>query len=103
MHFLGLLLLALAKMLNFLIYAYMILLSISVLISWVNPDPYNPIVRFLHQATFPVLRRVRRLIPRRFLATGLDWSPLLVILILILIDTVFVGMLFEWSQLLRSK
>ncbi|MBI5642689.1 MAG: YggT family protein [Deltaproteobacteria bacterium] len=46
------------------------------LISWVNPDPYNPIVRFLYQATEPLLYRIRRFIP--FLG-GLDISPIIAI------------------------
>ena len=52
---------------------------IRALISWVSPDPYNPIVRFLHRATEPVLRPLRRLIPPHRLG-GLDLSPMLVIL-----------------------
>jgi YggT family protein len=49
----------------------------SALLSWVNPDPYNPIVRFLHRATDPVLDRVRSKMPYM---GGIDLSPLLVIL-----------------------
>ena len=47
------------------------------IISWVNADPYNPIVRFLYKATEPVLYRVRRILPDM---GGLDLSPLIVIL-----------------------
>ena len=51
------------------------------IISWVNADPYNPIVRFLHLATEPVLRPLRRLVPPEKLG-GLDLSPLVAIVLL---------------------
>jgi YggT family protein len=56
---------------------YMWLIIGRVIISWVNADPYNPIVRFLYNATEPVLYRVRRALP---VIGGLDLSPLIVIL-----------------------
>jgi YggT family protein len=46
-------------------------------ISWVNPDPYNPIVRFLHNATDPVFDRIRRVLPLQF--GGMDFTPILVL------------------------
>jgi len=54
---------------------------VRALISWVSPDPYNPIVRFLVLVTEPVLRPLRRLVPPSKLG-GIDISPLLAILIL---------------------
>lgn len=59
------------------IYTWVII--IRALISWVSPDPYNPIVQILHRVTEPVLRPVRRLIPPHKLG-GLDLSPLVVLL-----------------------
>jgi YggT family protein len=59
------------------IYVYIIIAR--AIISWVNPDPYNPIVQFLYKATEPVLARVRRFLPN---LGGLDISPLVVILFL---------------------
>jgi YggT family protein len=56
---------------------------ISALISWVSPDPYNPIVRFLHAVTEPVLRPIRRIIGLRL---GIvDISPMVVILAIIFV------------------
>lgn len=49
-------------------------------ISWVNPDPYNPIVRFLHNATDPVFDRIRRILPLQF--GGMDFTPILVLIVL---------------------
>jgi YggT family protein len=49
-------------------------------ISWVNPDPYNPIVRFLHNATDPVFDRLRRHLPLQF--GGIDFTPILVLIVI---------------------
>jgi YggT family protein len=57
---------------------------IRALISWVSPDPFNPIVRFLYRVTEPVLRPVRRRLPTYQI--GLDLSPMLVIFALIIVD-----------------
>src|SRR6266545_6852820 len=67
---------AIAQLVDYLLYAYMWIIIIRALISWVNPDPWNPIVRFLHQITEPVLRPVRRMLPM----AGIDFSPAIVIL-----------------------
>jgi YggT family protein len=48
-------------------------------ISWVNPDPYNPIVRFLHNATDPVFARIRRFLPLQF--GGMDFTPIFVLIV----------------------
>ncbi len=49
-------------------------------ISWVNPDPYNPIVRFLHNATDPVFDRIRRFLPLQF--GGMDFTPIFVLIVI---------------------
>jgi len=86
----GDLVIAVAKILDTLLELYKWIVIISALISWVNPDPYNPIVRFLYSVTEPVLRPVRRLIGFRLGA--IDISPLIVIL----------GIIFVQSFLIRS-
>lgn len=65
---------------------YMWVVIIAALISWVNPDPYNPIVRILRALTEPVYRRIRRFIPTNF--GGLDIAPLLLILLIVFIRSV---------------
>ncbi|MCC7263778.1 MAG: YggT family protein [Candidatus Latescibacteria bacterium] len=55
---------------------------IRVLISWINPDPFNPIVQFLRGITDPALDAMRRIMPRFLWSTGLDFTPLLLILLL---------------------
>ena len=54
---------------------------IRVLISWINPDPYNPIVQFLRGVTDPAIDGVRRFVPGFLYSTGLDFSPLILILL----------------------
>jgi YggT family protein len=73
-------LLALAKLVEILLGAYMWIVIGRAILSWVNPDPYNPIVRFLHDVTEPVLARIRRIIPA--FAGGIDFSPMILILVI---------------------
>ena len=61
---------------------YMWIIIIRVLISWINPDPYNPIVQFLRRVTDPAIEGVRRFVPRFLWSTGLDFTPLILILLL---------------------
>ena len=57
---------------------YMWIVIIAALITWVQPNPYNPIVRFLSNVTEPVYRVIRRYIPTTF--GGFDIAPILLIL-----------------------
>jgi YggT family protein len=75
------------------------IIIIRALISWVNPDPYNPIVQFLRSATDPLLYRVRRWIPINF--GGIDFSPLLVIAGIIFLQSFLVQSLLDLSRSLR--
>ena len=54
-------------------------------LSWVSPDPYNPIVRFINTATEPVFYQIRKRLPVSF--GGLDLSPIIVILAIIFLQT----------------
>lgn len=90
---------ALGSVLNILLSVYMWIVIARAVISWVNPDPYNPIVRFLHAATDPVMYRVRRLLPVYF--GGIDFSPILVIVAIIFLQSFLVQSLFDLSRALR--
>ena len=79
---------ALAKLINFVLSAYIWIIIGRAIISWVNPDPYNPIVRFLYEVTEPVLSRVRRFIPA--FVGGIDFSPMIVILVIIFLQSFLV-------------
>jgi len=74
---------ALWNIVSTLLTIYMFIIIGRALISWVNPDPYNPIVRFLHMATEPVLEPIRRRLPM----IGIDFSPVIVILVIVFIQT----------------
>jgi len=84
---------ALARVLDIGLNLYMWIIIAQAVISWVNPDPYNPIVRFMHSVTEPVLYNIRRLIPVYF--GGLDFSPIIAILVIIFLKTFLVQSLIQ--------
>jgi YggT family protein len=88
-HFFG----ALAWLVDYLLWAYMWIIIIRALLSWVNPDPYNPIVRFMYRVTEPVLRPIRDRLPTYQI--GLDLSPMIAILAIIFLQRFLVPVLFE--------
>ena len=90
---------ALARLLELAINAYIWIIIARAIISWVSPDPSNPIVRFLHRITEPVLRPVRYRLPT--LAMGLDLSPMVVIFVLYFLDRFLVSTLRDLALGLR--
>ena len=70
------------KIISSLVSIYMWVVIIRVLISWINPDPYNPIVQFLRSVTDPAIEGLRRMLPRFLWSSGLDFTPLVLILLL---------------------
>lgn len=93
-NFLG----ALAQVLDILLRLYMWVIIIAALISWVNPDPYNPIVRFLYSVTDPVLKRIRRVIG---ISMGVDFSPIIAILAILFIRYFLIQSMMELAGRLR--
>jgi YggT family protein len=89
---------ALAYILNLALNIYMWVIIARAILSWVNPDPYNPIVRFLYNITEPVLWWVRRRLPLIF--GGLDLSPLLVLLAIVFLQRFLVSTLWDLAQLI---
>lgn len=100
MFIVGNLVLAVANILDILLDVYKWIIIIAALISWVNPDPYNPIVRFLHAVTEPVLRPIRRLIGYRL--GPVDISPILVILAIIFIQRFLITSLIEIAYKIKG-
>jgi YggT family protein len=98
MSALGYIIIAIAKVLGLIINLYTFIIIVAVLISWVNADPYNPIVRILRQLTEPVFYQVRRFMPRALLRTRLDFSPIIVLLGLVIIETVLGGLLYDFGR-----
>jgi YggT family protein len=89
------------KVLHIILQIYMWIVIIGALLSWVNPDPYNPIVRFLYSATEPVFSWIRRSLP--FLRVGgIDFSPLIVIVVIIFLDSALVTSLIEMGVRLKG-
>jgi YggT family protein len=84
---------ALAYILDLGLTFYMWLIIARALLSWVNPDPYNPIVRFLYNVTEPVMGWVRRRVPIVF--GGLDLSPILVLLAIVFLQKFLVASLLD--------
>jgi len=86
----------LANLIDMAFTLYIYIVVARALISWVNPDPYNPIVRFLHNATDPVLYRLRRLLP--FSSASIDFSPMILIFLLFMLQGFLVSMLRTLSH-----
>lgn len=90
---------AIAKILEMILSFFLFFVIIRAILSWVNPDPYNPIVRFLTETTDPLLRPLRRILPR---LGAVDFSPLLLLLILYFLQYFLVGSLIDYSNSLRG-
>ena len=93
------LLVALANLVSLVLTVYLWIIIARALLSWVNPDPFNPIVRFLYRVTEPVLRPIRHRLPT--LAMGLDLSPLVVILGIDVLQSFLVDSLRDLAYSLR--
>jgi len=99
MFVLGNLLIAVAKILDLALTIYMWIIIARAVISWVNPDPYNPIVQFLYRVTEPVLSPIRNRIP--FGNMGIDISPILVILAIVFLQSFLVRSMMELAVYFR--
>ena len=90
------LLMAIAVVLDYVLLIFMWIVIARAVLSWVNPDPFNPIVRFINNVTEPVLYRVRAFIPASF--GGIDFSPMIVLLGVIFLRTFVVKSLMELAN-----
>ncbi len=82
---------AVAGLVDLLFSLYIFILIARALISWVNPDPYNQIVRFIHTVTDPLLGRIQRIIPLQF--GGIDFSPLVLLMALTFVQRIIIAVL----------
>ena len=87
------LLTAVAKVLDVVLVIFMWIVIARAILSWVSPDPYNPIVRFIHNITEPVLHQIRKRLPLNF--GGIDFSPILVLLAVIFLRQFVVQSLYD--------
>ncbi len=87
---------AIAVVLKWALNIYWWIILISAVLSWVRPDPYHPVVRFLNQATEPVFYQIRKRIPVVF--GGMDLSPLVVLAAILFLQTFVVNSLFGLAR-----
>jgi YggT family protein len=85
----------LARVLELVLTLYMWVIIARALVSWVNPDPWNPIVQFLDRVTEPVLAPIRR---RLGWPMGIDLSPLVAILVIYFLQYALVGTLYDMAM-----
>jgi len=93
------LVLAAARLLELVLWAYFWIIIARAVLSWVSPDPLNPIVRVLYRVTEPVLRPIRRRLPT--FQMGLDLSPMIVILAIYFLQAFLVESLRDLAVSLR--
>jgi len=93
MYIISNLVIALAQILHIVLNLYMWVVIARAILSWVSPDPYNPIVRFLYNVTEPVLYAIRKRVPVFF--GGIDFSPMIVILAIYFLDSFLVPSLAQ--------
>lgn len=87
MYILGYFLQALASVAHVLLMMVMIVVVARAILSWVSPDPYNPIVRIINQFSEPLLYPIRKRVPYM---GGIDLSPIIVLLIVMFLDNFLV-------------
>lgn len=91
---------ATAIIFSYILTVYMWIVIVRALLSWVNPDPYNPIVQFLYKATEPALQKVRQLIPMRGMA--IDFSPIILIFAIWFLQLFLVPSMLEIAKELSN-
>ena len=99
MFILGNFLVAVARIIDIALTVYLWIIVIRAVLSWVNPDPYNPIVRLLYQVTEPVMARVRRWIPWQ--GMGIDISPIIILLAIVFLQSFLVPSLIQLAHSFR--
>ncbi len=92
---------AIAQILDTILYLIIILILVRALISWVNPDPYNPIVQFLRRSTDPLLKPFRKILPP-WRTGGIDFSPFMATLVLVFLKIFIVQSLLDYVFRLRG-
>lgn len=92
-------LLAVGSVLGALLNLYFWIVIVAAVITWVRPDPYNPIVRVLRTLTEPVFYYVRKWMPFTYRA-GIDFSPVVVLLVIQLVNQIIVRSLMQYASIM---
>lgn len=95
----GLVVLSIAELLNLVVYIFIFAVLVQVVLSWVNPDAYNPVTVIVHRLTDPLLRPARRWLPP---VGGLDFSPIIVLIALQLVVILIIRPLGDWGRVLAQ-
>lgn len=93
MYIVGYFLLAAAKVMDFVLLFLMWIVIARAVLSWVNPDPYNPIVKFIHNVTEPIMYPIRSKLPINY--GGIDFSPIIIFIAIIFLRTFVVNSLIR--------
>ena len=91
---------AVAQVCNVVISLAMFLIIVRAILSWFSPDPYNPLVRILTSSTDPLLRPVQRYVPA---LGGIDWSPLVALLVLMFLQRFLVVSLDDYARQIKNE
>jgi YggT family protein len=89
---------AIAAVLDTILTLYFWIVVASAVLSWVRPDPYNPIVRTLRALTEPVFYQVRKRLPFTYNMAGMDFSPIVVLLAIKLVEIAVVNSLYQYAH-----
>lgn len=103
MFALGTLLLSLIQIVSMILTVYQYVIIVAAIASWVGADPYNPIVRILRQATEPVFYQVRKILPRALTNSRIDFTPLIVLLLIALLNNWGLGLAAVYAQRLAGR
>ncbi len=83
------------------LWLYMWVVIIRALVSWVRPDPWSPVMQFLNLVTEPALAPIRRGLSRMGWMGGIDFSPILLILVIVFLQSALVTTLYQLASNLR--
>ena len=103
MFILGNLLIALGRVISIVANLYTFILACSVVLSWIKPDPSNTLVQIIYNLTWPVLNKVRRFVPSFLWKSGIDFTPVLVMILLIFLETLVSGTLIDTGLRLKNR
>lgn len=100
MYVLSNLVISVAKILSMILNFFYFLIIARAILSWVNPDPYNPIVQFLFRTTEPLLAPIRRRMPA---TSAIDFSPLILFVIILFLQSFLVATLMDFGYSIRQN
>ena len=102
MFFVQNVILAVVDLLAIVLNLYFWVVIVAAVLSWVRPDPYNPVVRALRTLTEPVFYRVRKWLPFTY-TNGIDFSPVVVLLVIQLINRIVIASLAQFAATLVEQ